>query len=37
MITVTKTPEKLTVSGHARYAERGKDVVCEVLNRKLNT
>lgn len=37
MITVTKTPEKLTVSGHAGYAERGKDIVCEAVTSQVQT
>ena len=37
MRTVTKTPEKLTVSGHAGYAERGKDIVCEAVTSQVQT
>lgn len=37
MITVTKTPGKLTVSGHAGYAERGKDIVCEAVTSQVQT
>lgn len=37
MITVTKTPAKLTVSGHAGYAERGKDIVCEAVTSQVQT
>ncbi len=37
MITVTKTPEKLTVRGHAGYAERGKDIVCEAVTSQVQT
>lgn len=31
MITIKRTQKTLTVSGHAGYAERGKDVVCEAV------
>lgn len=37
MITVTKTPGKLTVSDHAGYAERGKDIVCEAVTSQVQT
>lgn len=37
MITVTKTPDTLRVSGHAGYAERGKDVVCEAVTSQVQT
>lgn len=28
MITVTRSKERITITGHANYAERGKDIVC---------
>lgn len=37
MITIKRTPEKLTVSGHAGYAERGKDIVCEAVTSQVQT
>ena len=37
MITVTKTPDTLRVSGHAGYAERGKDIVCEAVTSQVQT
>ena len=31
MINVTITPDKITLSGHANYAPRGYDIVCEAM------
>ena len=31
MITVTITDDKITLSGHANYAPRGYDIVCEAM------
>lgn len=31
MITVTITPDKITLTGHANYAPRGYDIVCEAM------
>lgn len=28
MIEITKTANRITISGHAHYAEPGKDIVC---------
>lgn len=37
MITIERTQKTLTVSGHAGYAERGKDVVCEAVTSQVQT
>lgn len=37
MITIKRTQKTLTVSGHAGYAERGKDVVCEAVTSQVQT
>lgn len=31
-ITVTRTPNGITVCGHAGYAEHGKDIVCSAVS-----
>lgn len=31
MITVTITHDKITLTGHANYAPRGYDIVCEAM------
>lgn len=31
MINVTITPDKITLTGHANYAPRGYDIVCEAM------
>lgn len=31
MITITEQKNKITVSGHANHAEKGKDVVCAAV------
>ena len=31
MITVTITHDRITLSGHANYAPRGYDIVCEAM------
>ena len=28
MITITQSPHSITITGHAGYAEHGKDIVC---------
>lgn len=37
MITIERTQKTLTVSGHAGYAERGKDIVCEAVTSQVQT
>lgn len=37
MITIKRTQKTLTVSGHAGYAERGKDIVCEAVTSQVQT
>lgn len=37
MITIERTQKTLTVSGHAGYAERGKDIVCEAITSQVQT
>lgn len=37
MITIQRTQKTLTVSGHAGYAERGKDIVCEAVTSQVQT
>ena len=32
MIDITVQPDKITVSGHAGYAEPGKDIVCAAIS-----
>lgn len=32
MIEITEKPGKITISGHAGYAERGKDIVCAAVS-----
>ena len=32
MIDITVQPDKITVSGHAEYAEHGKDIVCAAIS-----
>ena len=32
MIDITVQPDKITVSGHAGYAEPGKDIVCAAVS-----
>ena len=32
MIDITVQPDKITVSGHAEYAEPGKDIVCAAIS-----
>lgn len=32
MITITQTDGKITIKGHANYAERGKDIVCAAVS-----
>ena len=32
MIVVTVQPDRITVSGHAEYAEPGKDIVCAAIS-----
>lgn len=32
MITITQTPNSITVCGHAGYAEHGKDIVCSAVS-----
>lgn len=31
MITVTITPDNITLTGHANYAPKGYDIVCEAM------
>ena len=31
MITVTITPQAVTIRGHANAAEKGKDIVCAAV------
>ena len=32
MIDITVQPDRITVSGHAEYAEPGKDIVCAAIS-----
>lgn len=32
MITVTQSPHSITITGHAGYAEHGKDIVCAGIS-----
>lgn len=32
MIIITQTPSEITISGHANYAEPGKDIVCAAVS-----
>lgn len=32
MITVTRYTDSITVTGHANYAEMGKDIVCSAIS-----
>ena len=32
MIAITVQQDKITVSGHAKYAEHGKDIVCAAIS-----
>lgn len=32
MIAITVQPDRITVSGHAGYAEPGKDIVCAAIS-----
>ena len=32
MIVITRTPNSITVCGHANYAEHGKDIVCSAVS-----
>ena len=32
MITITTTPHKLTITGHAGHAEHGQDIVCAAVS-----
>ena len=32
MIEIRHTPEKIEISGHANYAEPGKDIVCAAVS-----
>lgn len=37
MIKITETPNAISVSGHAGYAEHGKDIVCSAVSTLLQT
>jgi uncharacterized protein YsxB (DUF464 family) len=32
LILITRTPNSITVCGHAGYAEHGKDIVCSAVS-----
>lgn len=37
MIVITRTPDSITIKGHANYAEYGKDIVCASVSTLIQT